>query len=166
MLKEELKKLTVKELDSKAKELGLPRYKGKKHLIKEELIQSILENNASGEEKENCLAKEFSNKILYIEKAKLGDIVAFRDKRELVRSGKITKNDIENQKMVIQIKSGKNYFISYSDILWVTSEENKKWPKDILKLLKESQQKIVDNFNHTMSSKGGPDNEQIRTNNN
>ena len=162
---EELKKLTAKELDSKAKELGLPRYKGKKHLTKDELIQSILESNTSGEEKEDCLAKEFSDKLLYIGKAKVEDIVAFKDKRDLVRSGKITKNDTENQKMVIQIKSGKTFFVTYSDILWVTTEENKKWPKEILKLLKESQKKIEEQFQNIMSSKGGSNNEQNRTNN-
>lgn len=164
MSREELKKLTTKELDSKAKELGLPRYKGKKHLTKDELIESII--NASGEEeKEDCLAKEFSDKMLYIGKAKVEDIVAFKDKRDLVRSGKITKNDTENQKMVIQIKSGKTFFVTYNDILWVTTEDNKKWPKEILKLLKESQKKIVENFNNIMSSKGGFNNEQNESNN-
>lgn len=164
MSQEELKKLTAKELDSKAKELGLPRYKGKKHLTKSELIESIM-NNTSGEEKEDCLAKEFSDKLLYIGKAKVDDIIAFKDKRDLVRSGKITKNDVDNQKMVIQIKSGKVFYVSYSDVLWVTTEDNKKWPKEILKLLKESQKKIVENFNNIMSSKGGSNNEQNRTNN-
>lgn len=163
MSREELKKLTTKELDSKAKELGLPRYKGKKHLTKDELIESII--NASGKEKEDCLAKEFSDKMLYIGKAKVEDIVAFKDKRDLVRSGKIIKNDVDNQKMVIQIKSGKTFYITYSDILWVTTEDNKKWPKEILRLLKESQKKIVENFNNIMSSKGGSNNEQIGTNN-
>jgi len=156
MSREELKKLTTKELDSKAKKLGLPRYKGKKHLTKDELIESII--NASGED---CLAKEFSDKLLYIGKAKVEDIVAFKDKRELVRSGKIIKNDNTNQKMTIQIKSGKTFFVTYNDILWVTTEDNKKWPKEILKLLKESQRKIVENFNNIMSSKGGSNNEQI-----
>lgn len=163
MSREELKNLTVKELDSKAKELGLSRYKGKKHLTKDELIESII--NTSGEEKEDCLAKEFSDKMLYIGKAKIEDIVAFKDKRDLVRSGKIIKNDVDNQKMIVQIKSGKTFYITYSDILWVTTEDNKKWPKEILRLLKESQKKIVENFNNIMSSKGGSNNEQIGTNN-
>ena len=54
MTREELTKLTVKELDQMCKEKELPRYKGKTHLNKTEMINNIL-----GSEKEKKLPIEF-----------------------------------------------------------------------------------------------------------
>ena len=161
MNKEELKKLTVKELDVICKERNLPRYKGKTHLNKNEMIEQILGNESS----EEVLAKVSSNKGRYIEKAELGSLIAFKDKRELVRTGKIIENNLDKRTITVQIKSGKNFYITYDDVIWVTTEDNKKWPKDVLNLLKESQRKIEKQFESIITSKGGFENEQVGRNN-
>ena len=161
MSQEELKKLTVKELDNICKEKGLPRYKGKTHLAKNEMIEEIV----GAESSEEVLAKVSSEKEKYIEKAEVGSIIAFKDKREFVRSGKVITNEVDKKKIEVHIKSGKVFYITYDDVLWVTTEDNKKWPKDILNLLKESQRKIEQQFESIMTSKGG-NNEQVGENNN
>lgn len=162
MNKEELKKLTVKELDKICKEKDLPRYKGKKHLAKDEMIEEIV----GAESSEEVLAKVSSEKERYIEKAEVGSIIAFKDKRDFVRSGKVITNEVDKKKIEVHIKSGKVFYITYDDVLWVTTEDNKKWPKDILNLLKESQRRIEQQFESIMTSKGGNDNEQVGENNN
>lgn len=146
MSEQELRKLKVAELDQICKDYGLPRYKGKTHLNKAEMIQNIIWYEAEKvEETEEVLAKD-SSKQRYIENAEVGSIVAFNDKRGRTRSGKIVKNDSEKKMFDIEIKSGRIFYVLYNEILWVTTEDNKRWPKDILRLLKESQRQIVEDF--------------------
>lgn len=139
-------KLSVKELDAICKEKGLPRYKGKTHLNKLEMIENILwlESSNTDEEKveatEEVLAKE-SSKEKYV---KIDQIIAFKDKKDYVRSGKIC--NVSDNNIDVQLKSGRIFHITISDIIWVTTEENKRWPKSILILLKETQKRIEEEY--------------------
>lgn len=151
MNKEELTKLTVKELDQMCKEKDLPRYKGKTHLNKTEMINNLLgtvEEEKVEDQQEVVLAKETStDKKQYVENAEAGTIIAFRDKKGRTRSGKIFENNKEKETITVELRSGRKFYITYPDVIWVTSEDNKRWPKDVLKLLKESQQEIEQEYN-------------------
>lgn len=143
MSEQELKNLTAKQLDEKCKEMNLPRYKGKTHLNKAEMIENIL-NNSVEQKNEEHLAKDSSNKETYIEKAEVGTIIAFNDKYGNTKTGKIL--DRKDTIIHVELKSGRIYTIQKDDILWVRSEGNDRWPKDIFKMLKDSQARIEARF--------------------
>ena len=157
MTREELTNLTVKRLDEICKELGLPRYKGKTHLNKTEMIELICNETRSKVENEEVLAKESSNEVK-IKKAEIGNIVAFKDKRGNVRSGKIIEFDSNKNIYQISLKSGRCFYVSPEDIIWVTTPNNKRWPREVLNLLKESQKKIEQDFENFKLSKTVCDN--------
>lgn len=145
MSKEELMKLTVKELDSICKEKDLPRYKGKNHLNKTEMVENILwlENPISEEKTEaveEVLAKE-SSKEKYV---KVDQIVAFRDKKNYVRSGKIC--NIADNNIDVQLKSGRIFHVTINDIIWAITDNNKRWPRNVLIMLKETQKRIEEEY--------------------
>ena len=149
MTKEELTKLTVKELDQMCKEKSLPRYKGKTHLNKTEMINNILESEKETiveDQQEEILAND-SSKDAYIQNAKVGSLIAFLDRKKLTRTGKILELNLEKRHITVELKSGKKFYIVFDDVLWVTSDENRRWPKKILYALKESQQKIEEEYN-------------------
>lgn len=161
MTKEELSKLTVKELDQMCKEKGLPRYKGKTHLNKTEMINNLYEasyekkvedivNKAVGQQEE-ILAND-SSKDVYIQNAKIGSLIAFVDKKKLTRTGKIVEINSEKRHITVELKSGKKFYILFEDVLWVTTDENRRWPKKILYALKESQQKIEEEYKNKMNN--------------
>ena len=154
MQKEQLTKLTVKELDQMCKEKGLPRYKGKTHLNKAEMINNLLgtiEENNVEDQHEETLANE-SLKDTYIHNAKAGSLIAFLDKKKLTRTGKIIEINSETRHITVELKSGKKFYILFDDVLWVTTDENRRWPKKILYALKESQQKIEEDYHNKIKS--------------
>lgn len=154
--KEELLKCSVKDLDRMCKMKGLPRYKGKTHLKKEELINNLLgtipEETKVEDQHEDTLANDFSKKDVYIQNAKIGSLIAFVDKKKLTRTGKISEINSENKHITVELRSGKKFYILFEDVLWVTSEENRRWPKKILYALKESQQKIEQDYQNKLNS--------------
>lgn len=157
MTKEELTKLTVKELDQMCKDMDLPRYKGKTHLNKNEMIDNILgveifeDRTKVEDQQEETLANE-SLKDNYIYNAKIGSIIAFVDKKNFTRTGKIVELNSEKRHITVELKSGKKFYIQFDDVLWVTTDENKRWPKKILYALKESQQKIEEEYKNKMNN--------------
>lgn len=156
MTREELTKLTVKELDQMCKEKGLPRYKGKTHLNKTEMINNILESEKETiveDQQEEVLAND-SSKDVYIQNAKIGSLIAFLDKKKLTRTGKIVEINSEKKHITVELKSGKKFYILYVDVIWVTTDENRRWPKKILYALKESQQKIEEEYKSKVNNKG------------
>jgi hypothetical protein len=166
MTKEELTKLTVKELDQMCKEHNLPRYKGKNHLSKTELINNLLEiitedvtETKVEDQQEEILAND-SSKDIYIQNAKIGSLIAFLDKKKLTRTGKITEINSEKRHITVELKSGKKFYILFEDVLWVTTDDNRRWPKKILYALKESQQKIEEDYRNKINS--GVSEESIR----
>ena len=153
MTKEELTKLTVKELDQMCKEKGLPRYKGKTHLNKTEMINNILgsEKKTIVEDQQEEILANDSSKDIYIQNAKIGSLIAFLDKKKLTRTGKITEINSEKRRITVELKSGKKFYILFEDVLWVTTDENRRWPKKILYALKESQQKIEEEYKNKIN---------------
>lgn len=157
MTREELTKLTVKQLDQMCKEKNLPRYKGKTHLNKTEMINNILGSEKEQEvivesQQEEVLAND-SSKDVYIQNAKLGSLIAFLDKKKLTRTGKILEINSEKRHITVELKSGKKFYIQFDDVLWVTTDENHRWPKKILYALKESQQKIEEDYKNKINNK-------------
>ena len=155
MTREELTKLTVKELDQMCKEHNLPRYKGKNHLNKTELINNLLEiitedvTETKVEEKQEEQKEILANTSLkdnYIHNASIGSLIAFVDKKKLTRTGKIVEINSETKHITVELKSGKKFYILFEDVLWVTTSENRRWPKKILYALKESQQRIEEEY--------------------
>lgn len=146
MSKEELMKLTAKELDAICKEKDLPRYKGKNHLNKTEMVENILWlDNSNSEEKteavnEEVLAKE-SSKEKYV---KIDQIVAFKDKKDYVRSGKIC--NITDNNIDVQLKSGRIFHVTINDIIWAITDNNRRWPRNVLIMLKETQKRIEEEY--------------------
>ena len=161
MTKEELTKLTVKELDQMCKERSLPRYKGKTHLNKTELINNLLlkrtiedvTETKVEDQQEEVLAND-SSKDVYIQNTKIGSLIAFLDKKKLTRTGKIVEINSEKKHITVELKSGKKFYILYDDVIWVTTDENRRWPKKILYALKESQQKIEEEYKNKINNKG------------
>ena len=159
MTREELTKLTVKQLDQMCKDYGFPRYKGKTHLNKTEMINNLLRiitedvtETKVEEQHEETLANE-SLKDSYIQNAKIGSLIAFLDKKKLTRTGKILELNSEKRHITVGLKSGKKFYIQYDDVLWVTTDENRRWPKKILYALKESQQKIEEDYKNKINNK-------------
>lgn len=139
-------KLTAKELDAICKEKDLPRYKGKNHLNKTEMVENILWlDNSNSEEKteavnEEVLAKE-SSKEKYV---KIDQIVAFKDKKDYVRSGKIC--NITDNNIDVQLKSGRIFHVTINDIIWAITDNNRRWPRNVLIMLKETQKRIEEEY--------------------
>lgn len=146
MSKEELMKLTAKELDAICKEKDLPRYKGKNHLNKAEMVENLLWlDNSNSEEKteaveEEVLAKE-SSKEKYV---KVDQIVAFKDKKDYIRSGKIC--NITDNNIDVQLKSGRIFHVTINDIIWAITDNNRRWPRNVLVMLKETQKRIEEEY--------------------
>lgn len=158
MTREELTKLTVKELDQMCKDYGFPRYKGKTHLNKTEMINNLLRITTEDvtetkvkEQHEEVLAND-SSKDVYIQNAKIGSLIAFLDKKKLTRTGKIVEINSEKKHITVELKSGKKFYILYDDVLWVTTDENRRWPKKILYALKESQQRIEEEYKNKINN--------------
>lgn len=151
MNKEELMKLSVKQLDEMCKERNLPRYNHKKHLTKEELINNLLGTVKDLPEETKEEEKKKEKKKNYVKNAGAGVIIAFKDKKGYVRSGKIIINDSGKETLEVELKSGRKFYICYNDVLWVTSEDNHRFPKDVLILLKESQKAIEKDFKKKIS---------------
>lgn len=148
MTREELTNFTVKELDQMCKEKGLPRYKGKTHLNKSEMINNILgsEKETIVEDQQEEILANDSSKDIYIQNAKIGSLIAFLDKKKLTRTGKIVEINSEKRHITVELKSGKKFYILFEDVLWVTTDDNRRWPKKILYALKESQLKIEEEY--------------------
>ena len=93
-----------------------------------------------------------SSKDIYIQNAKIGSLIAFVDKKKLTRTGKIVEINSEKRHITVELKSGKKFYILFEDVLWVTTDENRRWPKKILYALKESQQKIEEEYKNKMNN--------------
>lgn len=159
MSKENLEKLTVKELAEKCKELGLPRYHGKKMLTKQELIESLLNTNSPQESNENAQQIERScecscecekcsedkvveekpewinqDKEKYIEEAEVGTLIAFYDKKKKPRTAALVNRSSSRRVIKVITEFGWEFIVPYEDVLWV--RKGTRWPKGVYNLLK------------------------------
>lgn len=75
-----------------------------------------------------------SEKLSYIESAKIGTLVAFKLSSGKVKSAKITNRSSKNRKLKLETEYGAIYIIPYEDIVWVRT--GPRWPSGVYKLLK------------------------------
>lgn len=151
MSKENLQGMNKTELMAKAKELGITRYKQGKPLPKEELIEAILKADKPelvpapveeapevevSEEQENGLSDEerLERHNKYVENVKVGTLVAFKTGPNKAKSAMVQKRSTKNRKLKVVTKYGKEFIISFDDVIWVHT--NKRWPRGVYNMLK------------------------------
>ena len=156
MSKENLQGMNKTELMAKAKELGLTRSKQGKPLPKEELIEAILKVDKPEpapalieeapevevpEEQENGLSDEerLERHNKYVENVKVGTLVAFKTGPNKAKSAMVQKRSIKNRKLKVVTKYGKEFIISFDDVIWVHT--NKRWPRGVYNMLKGTVEK-------------------------
>ena len=161
--KNELEKLTAKELLAKCKEFGLQCYRGKSRLTKSELIDSLLNVNNTetkeedlvpmpGSEKLSELKKEFSSndevivepepekewinedKEKYIEEANEGTLIAFLDLKGKPRTAALVNRSSKRKVVKLITEFGWEFIVPYANVLWVRN--GTRWPKGVYNMLK------------------------------
>lgn len=70
----------------------------------------------------------------YVDNIEIGDIVAFRTESFNVKSAKVVRKSTRGRKLLLETKYGKQFFISFDDVIWVNT--NGYWPKWIYNLMK------------------------------
>lgn len=156
MSKENLQGMNKTELMAKAKELGITRYKQGKPLPKEELIEAILKADKPEpmpapveeapevevpDEQENSLSDEerLERHNKYVENVKVGTLVAFKTGPNKAKSAMVQKRSTKNRKLKVVTKYGKEFIISFDDVIWVHT--NKRWPRGVYNMLKGTVEK-------------------------
>lgn len=155
MSKENLQGMNKTELMAKAKELGITRYKQGKPLPKEELIEAILKADKSEpvptseeaseveapEEQQDGLSDEerLERHNKYVENVKVGTLVAFKTGPNKAKSAMVQKRSTKNRKLKVVTKYGKEFIISFDDVIWVHT--NKRWPRGVYNMLKGTVEK-------------------------
>lgn len=155
MSKEILMGMTMKDLSEKAKEVGAPRYAGGKRLAKEQLVEAILKADKPEpvptseeapevevpEEQENGLSDEerLERHNKYVENVKVGTLVAFKTGPNKAKSAMVQKRSTKNRKLKVVTKYGKEFIISFDDVIWVHT--NKRWPRGVYNMLKGTVEK-------------------------
>lgn len=75
-----------------------------------------------------------SNKLRYINEAPIGTLVAFKLPNGQTKSAKIINRSTVRKKLKLETVYGKQFVVSYSDIVWVKSTN--KWPRGVYNQLK------------------------------
>lgn len=154
--REVLKGLTCKELAGMCKKNGIKHYEGKQMFAKGKMIDAILESGIQfecdeeqevesvevttesvQEPQEVVLTEEQKQQKIdrYIANAPIGSLVAFKEESGKVNTAMIIARHKTEPLFKLETSYKKQFLVSYSDILWVKSE-NGHWPKGIFLLLK------------------------------
>lgn len=140
---EYLAKQNVAWLSTMNHQFGLTVYKGDRRKKKQELIDQLLEFEASKDKaeylrlKNECEEKAGMNregKNEYIETVPMGTLVAFAHD-DVVDSAKLIGRNESKRTMQLLTIDDKLYEIKYENILWVKT--GTRWPKGIYNLLKQ-----------------------------
>lgn len=145
-----LQKQKAKELMKLATSLGV---KGSWTMKKAEVIKAILDvqnqnpttpdedsaNNVPETvdvpiESEEDKEERIQAKLEYVETAPIGSLIAFYAPDGKVRTAKITKRSVKNQKLKVQTEYKAEYIIPFTDVLWVRT--GTRWPRGVYNLLK------------------------------
>lgn len=146
--KEQLMEMKVDELRKVASSIGI---KNAKRYKKVDLVNMIISQNppeAVAEEVKEEKEKEEvagvsddtnndgidSNKLRYINEAPIGTLVAFKLPNGQTKSAKIINRSTGRKKLKLETVYGKQFIVSYSDIVWVKSTN--KWPRGVYNQLK------------------------------
>ena len=68
----------------------------------------------------------------YVKDVNIGVLVAFKD-GENVRAAKVVRKSTKRNVLKLEDKSGKEFIISYNDVIWVRT--GNRWPKGVYELL-------------------------------
>nr|DAV38764.1 MAG TPA: Rho termination factor, N-terminal domain [Caudoviricetes sp.] len=132
--------MTYKELIKEAKELKIV---GRWDMRKDELIKAIEAKKKEAskvEEKAEEIKltpirkkEDRSSKSAYIENVEPGVMVAFKFANK-AKSAKLIARNSEERKLKLVTSYGKEYIVSYDDVLWIKT--GPRWPKGVYRLLK------------------------------
>lgn len=145
--KEQLMGMKVDELRKVASSIGI---KNAKRYKKVDLVDTIISVQnppetvveEAKEEKEEVASVSDdvdnggvdSNKLRYINEAPIGTLVAFKLPNGQTKSAKIINRSTGRRKLKLETVYGKQFVVSYSDIVWVKSTN--KWPRGVYNQLK------------------------------
>lgn len=161
-IKEELLKLTNANLVAMCKERGIPVYKGKTKMNKNEMVDNLIafgKENPTEEEVTSPELKEELKEVVkenpvpevedvtkvtpwiigdkdeFIENAQVGTLMAFLDGKGKPRSGKMVNRSAKRREVKLVTEYDAEFIVSYDSILWV--KNGSRWPKMVYQMLKE-----------------------------
>lgn len=145
--KEQLMGMKVDELRKVASSIGIKNAKRYKKVDLVDMIISVQNPpetvvEEAKEEKEEVAGVSDntddsgidSNKLRYINEAPIGTLVAFKLPNGQTKSAKIINRSTGRKKLKLETVYGKQFVVSYSDIVWVKSTN--KWPRGVYNQLK------------------------------
>lgn len=150
--KEQLMAMKVDELRKVASSIGIKNAKRYKKVdlvdmiisvqnppeaVAEEVVEEVKEEKeevASGASDNADDSGIDSNKLRYINEAPIGTLVAFKLPNGQTKSAKIINRSTGHKKLKLETVYGKQFIVSYSDIVWVKSTN--KWPRGVYNQLK------------------------------
>ena len=156
MLREELEKLTNKELQTICKERGIQYSTHARKFTKEQMIVSILkvqeQATASCEvetkiESVSAVAKgkETANtdegKQRYFDNLKIGTLVAFREPNGKLNTAAVQNVSYKRKQLKLITQYQKEFIVSFEDVVWIRT--SKRWPKFVLDELKGGKSNAV-----------------------
>lgn len=147
--KEQLMEMKVDELRKVASSVGIKNAKRYKKVDLVDMIisvqnppEAVIEEVKEEKEKEEVagVSEDIdndgidSNKLRYINEAPIGTLVAFKLPNGQTKSAKIINRSTGRKKLKLETVYGKQFVVSYSDIVWVKSTN--KWPRGVYNQLK------------------------------
>lgn len=144
--KEQLMAMKVDELRKVASSIGIKNAKRYKKVdlvdmiisvqnppeaVAEKVVEKVKVVGVSGDADNDGVD---SNKLRYINEAPIGTLVAFKLPNGQTKSAKIINRSTGRKKLKLETVYGKQFVVSYSDIVWVKSTN--KWPRGVYNQLK------------------------------
>lgn len=120
-MKHKYEEMKVDELRKLASKKGI---KNSRRFKKAELVKILQEYDEAQKTKEN--------KDKFINDAPLRTIVVFEN-NDKVRSAMMIEKNAEKRELLVETKYGKNYYLSYDNILWVKT--GPRYPRKIYNLM-------------------------------
>jgi len=145
MTREQLENMKVTELRAMCKENNIPYSVHDHKFTKSELVGILFADLNNEPTKEEAPEELVDDQELYykqekhseyIESVQVGMLVAFKDDtlNKGINTAKVLRKSSKNHRLKVETQYGKEYIISYDDVLWVRT--NNRWPKWIYNMLK------------------------------
>lgn len=163
MTKIELLGLPKKDIANMCKEAGLPRYKGKSELTKEEMIDNLLANvefvdesytrddaivvkqeEVKAEKDEKPIGIEekveepepwvMKDRTALIEKAEVGTLIAFYDEKGKPRTAALVNRSSKKKVVKLVTEFEREFIVPYDNVIWI--KKGNRWPRGVYNLLK------------------------------
>lgn len=156
MLREELEKLTNKELQAICKEHGIQYSTHAKKFTKGQMVDSILKlqeqatggckveekiESASAVAKEKEAASTDEGKQRYFDNMKIGTLVAFREPSGKLNTAAVQNVSFKRKQLKLVTQYQKEFIIPFDDVVWIRT--SKRWPKFVLDELKGGKSNAV-----------------------